>query len=170
MLHDILWLTLWRFRHGRVETIHVITPVTVVTEQELILEEMGQQKQSTHQTSAQRPIYNKYNIWMQFNSRHSLRCRTCCSTCTLCTASDTSSQRPSSQEWTAGRRGGLHGQQFLLLPLSAKIPSHSGQRTIKKQFLLVSNAPERPQSEQDTSSSDWPVLWLVLESPRQKSQ
>lgn len=30
--------------------------------------------------------------------------------------------------------------------------------------------PERPQSEQDTSSSDWPVLWLVLESPRQKSQ
>lgn len=32
------------------------------------------------------------------------------------------------------------------------------------------NIPERPQSEQDTSSSDWPVLWLVLESPRQKSQ
>lgn len=32
------------------------------------------------------------------------------------------------------------------------------------------NAPERPQSEQDTSSSDWPVLWLVLESPKQKSQ
>lgn len=32
------------------------------------------------------------------------------------------------------------------------------------------HAPERPQSEQDTSSSDWPVLWLVLESPKQKSQ
>lgn len=34
----------------------------------------------------------------------------------------------------------------------------------------VGTAPERPQSEQDTSSSDWPVLWLVLESPKQKSQ
>lgn len=39
--------------------------------------------------------------------RRSLRCRTCCSTCTLCTASGTSSQRPSLQEWTAGRTGGL---------------------------------------------------------------
>lgn len=30
--------------------------------------------------------------------------------------------------------------------------------------------PERPQSEQDTSSSDRPVFWFILESPRQKSQ
>jgi len=30
--------------------------------------------------------------------------------------------------------------------------------------------PERPQSEQDTSSSDWPVFWFRLESPKQKSQ
>jgi len=30
--------------------------------------------------------------------------------------------------------------------------------------------PERPQSEQDTSPSDWPVFWFRLESPKQKSQ
>lgn len=36
--------------------------------------------------------------------------------------------------------------------------------------MIQLHPPERPQSEQDTSSSDWPVLWLVLESPRQKSQ
>lgn len=30
--------------------------------------------------------------------------------------------------------------------------------------------PERPQSEQDTSPSDWPVFWFKVESPRQKSQ
>lgn len=30
--------------------------------------------------------------------------------------------------------------------------------------------PERPQSEQDTSSSGCPVFLLILESPRQKSQ
>lgn len=40
-------------------------------------------------------------------------CRTCCSICTLCTASGTSWRRPSLQEWTAGRRGGLRREKCL---------------------------------------------------------
>ena len=34
----------------------------------------------------------------------------------------------------------------------------------------LAQIPERPQSEQDTSSSGCPVFLLILESPRQKSQ
>lgn len=56
--------------------------------------------------------------------------------------------------WPAGTKPSL-GLQRLVIFRSSSTPA---------------NAPERPQSEQDTSSSDWPVLWLVLESPKQKSQ
>lgn len=35
---------------------------------------------------------------------------------------------------------------------------------------LGMEVPERPQSEQDTSSSGCPVFLLIFESPRQKSQ
>lgn len=37
-------------------------------------------------------------------------------------------------------------------------------------LTLGLQVPERPQSEQDTSSSGCPVFLLIFESPRQKSQ
>lgn len=43
-------LTLRRFRHGWVETIHVVAPVTVVTEQELVLEQHVTFQHSVHAT------------------------------------------------------------------------------------------------------------------------
>lgn len=97
------------------------------------------------------------------NSRHSPRFRTCCSTCTQCTASGTSSPPPSWWAWTADRTGGLRAQ-------TGSIQRYEDLQSFYFVLGVGDNAPERPQSEQDTSSSDWPVLWLVLESPKQKSQ
>lgn len=44
LLSLTLSLTLWRFCHGWVETVHVIASITVVTEQKLILQEQRRQK------------------------------------------------------------------------------------------------------------------------------
>lgn len=103
-------LTLWRFSHGRVETIHVIASIAVIAKQKLVLEE-------THRTSPS-VFHTTMNIWMEADSRRSRRCRTCCSTCTRCTASGTSSQQPSSREWTAGRRGDLRVKIMLIIHIA----------------------------------------------------
>lgn len=64
-----------------------------------------------HQTSGLKPQQRCRSP--KVNSRRSLRSHTCCSTCTLCTASGTSSQPPSLWEWTAGRTGGLRADRLI---------------------------------------------------------
>lgn len=58
-----------------------------------------------HQRLVLRP--HSSSGWRKVHSRRSPRFRTCCSTCTLCTASGTSWQPPSLWEWTADRMDGL---------------------------------------------------------------
>lgn len=67
----------------------------------------------THQRSVLWP--RSSGGWGKVHSRRSPRFHTCCSTCTLCTASGTSSQPPSWWEWTADRRGGLHAEVDIVL-------------------------------------------------------
>lgn len=64
-----------------------------------------------HQTSGLKPQQRCRSP--KVNSRRSPRSHTCCSTCTLCTASGTSSQPPSLWEWTAGRTGGLRADRLI---------------------------------------------------------
>lgn len=42
------YLTLWRFRHGWVETVHMVASITVITEQKLVLEETRHKQPSSY--------------------------------------------------------------------------------------------------------------------------
>lgn len=131
----------------------MVSSITVVTEQELVLEEhiRGQLCEST--ATLQEVTLGRLTSFSEvphmLQHLHSMHCQRY-----VFTAAIIMGVNCRQDGWPAGRK------PCLGLGRLSSFSLHS----------TAANAPERPQSEQDTSSSDWPVLWLVLESPKQKSQ
>lgn len=58
-MREFIRLTLWRFVHGRIEAVHMIASITVVTEQKLIL---GQQHKNTFTLKKTEQMYVIYPL------------------------------------------------------------------------------------------------------------
>lgn len=90
-------LTFRRLGHRRFQAVHVISPITVITEQQLVL---------NGKTHAHTIIKKKDCLWQvqafaRRYVRHSRRYHTGCRTCTRCTATDTFLPPASYSLWTA---------------------------------------------------------------------